>query len=296
MRIVRSAFLALLGGVLVALGCERGAPDPAPAPARTSVTRVVSLTPLASRFVIAIGASHRLLAVDPASAELPELSGLPAVDLAGALEHQPDLVLVAEDPPPGSPAAVALHRSGARIATFAPHDFEDVLALIRDVGAELVGADEASRFQAAFARPLARIGGSSEGQARPRVVAVVSFDPLVIAGGHSFETDLIEIAGGTSVTHPGEEPRLAIGADRWRDLAPDLVLVIGAPPAAPEAEQALRNTLPTGADVAFYAFDPSFWIDGSDEPARRLRAVIEPVSARIAARSRSIVGTEEAPR
>jgi hypothetical protein len=45
-------------------------------------------------------------------------------------------------------------------------------------------------------------------------------------------------------------------------------------------EQAVRNTLPPGAAVAFFSFDPGFWIDASDEPARRLRAVIEPIAAR----------------
>lgn len=158
------------------------------------------------------------------------------------------------------------------------HDLEDVLPLVREVGGALVGAEQASRFERAFSLPLARIGGDSHGQPRPRVVAVVSFEPLVIAGGHSFETDLIEIAGGRSVTHPGDESRLAIGADRWTLLAPDLVLVIAAPPASQRAEQALRNALPPGAAVAFFPFDPAFWIDASDEPARRLRSVIEPIA------------------
>jgi ABC-type Fe3+-hydroxamate transport system substrate-binding protein len=272
---------------LLLAACERETPA-APAPgehARASI-RVVSLSPLATRFVLAIGARGHLVAADAVSAQLPELAGLPAVDLSTAAELRPDLVLVAQAPEPGDPAASALHRSGSQIAEFAPHDFEDALVLVRGVGAELAGTVQASQFEAAFSRPLAAIGGESHGQRRPRVVAVVSVDPLVIAGGHSFETDLIEIAGGTSVTHPGSEPRLAIDADRWRELAPDLVLVIAEPPASPRDESALRNALPPGPEVAYFTFDPSFWLDASDEPARRLRAVIEPLSARLAQRAR----------
>ena len=56
--------------------------------------------------------------------------------------------------------------------------------------------------------------------------------------------------------------------------------MIGPPPASPRDEQAVRNALPPGAQVAFFSFDPGFWIDASDEPARRLRAVI--ASAKIA--------------
>jgi iron complex transport system substrate-binding protein len=278
MRVVRSAFLAL---TLAALGCDRGAPEPAPAPTKTPVNRVVSMSPLATRFMLAIGAQSRLVAADALSAELPGLAGLPAVDLGSALAYRPELVLVPEAPVPGDPDAAALHRSGARIAVFAPHSFEDVVALLHEVGVDLVGLEQASRFEAAFSRPLAKIGGESHGEPRPRVVAVVSFDPLVIAGGHSFETDLIEIAGGTSVTHPGAEPRLAIAPERWRDLAPDLVLVIAEAPRSRRDEQALRNAIPPGPEVAFFPFDPAFWLTASDEPARRLRAVIEPIAAKM---------------
>jgi ABC-type hemin transport system substrate-binding protein len=237
--------------------------------------RVVSLTPLATRFVIALGARERLVAVDPASAALPGAADLPVARIEDAARFAPDLVLVAALPAGDLPPAP--------LVEFAPHDFEDALPLVREVGARLVGAEAASRFEATFSQPLAKIGGSSAGQARPRVVAVTRLAPLEIAGGHSFETDLIEIAGGHSVTHPGDEFRRAIGADAWSQLAPDLVLVIGAPPASPREEQAVRNALPPTADVAWFTFDPGFWIDASDEPARRLRAVIAPLAARVSA-------------
>jgi ABC-type Fe3+-hydroxamate transport system substrate-binding protein len=257
------------------LGHPRGTP---------LVQRVVSLAPLATRFVVAIGARDRLIAVDAESAKLPGISDLPTAELDTAARFGADLVLVAALPDPQTTAA--LERSGARITEFAPHDFEDVIPLVRELGAALVGAEAATEFESAFSNPLAAIGGASGGQPRPRVVAVVGFDPLEIAGGHSFETDLIEIAGGHSVTHPGEEVRLAIAADRWSALAPDLVLVIGAPPASRHDEQAVRNALPPGAAVAFFPFDREFWIDASDEPARRLRALIEPIAARQAAGDR----------
>jgi ABC-type Fe3+-hydroxamate transport system substrate-binding protein len=266
--------------LLLALGCDRGTPVPVAREAERDASRVVSLTPLATRFAIAIGARSRLVAVDAVSARLSATAGLPVSDLPGAVTLEPDLVLVPESPDPADPAVAALVRRGARVVQFAPHSFEDVSVLVRDVGRDLAGPDEASRFEAEFSRPLAKIGGESGGRPRPRVVAVVSFDPLVIAGGHSFETDLIEIAGGHSVTHPGAEPRLAISADRWQELAPDLVLVVAERPASLAAQQAVRNALPASAEVAFFPFDPTFWLDASVEPAQRLRAVIEPLSRR----------------
>jgi ABC-type hemin transport system substrate-binding protein len=242
---------------------------------------VASLSRLATRFVLAIGAGHQLVAIDATSADTDRLGGLPVTDLAGAAALDPDIVLVPEDPDPRDPVVAALRRRGKRVVGFAPHDFEDVLALVRDVGREIVGAERAKRFEVALSRPLAKIGGSSRGQPRPRVIAVVGFDPIVVAGGHSFETDLIEIAGGHSVTHPGETPRREIRADDWASLAPDLVLVIGERPDSRRVEQAWRNALPGGADVAFFPLDPEFWLADPTEPALRLRARIVTLAERL---------------
>jgi ABC-type Fe3+-hydroxamate transport system substrate-binding protein len=150
-----------------------------------------------------------------------------------------------------------------------------VSPLVQDIGTELVGAAAATEFQRALTRPLAKIGGSSRGMFRPRVAAVVSLDPLLVAGGHSFETDLIEIAGGQSVTHPGEENRIALEADAWRTLAPDLILVVVDAAPSPEQEAAVRNTLPSTQRIDFFEFrGDDFWLDAPAEPASRLRALI----------------------
>jgi len=172
--------------------------------------RIVALSPQASRWVVAIGAGRRLVGVDAASSRLPALAEIPAVQWEEAADLGPDLVLVPVPPPAGDPAAERLHAQGGRWIEFAPHSLEDVFDLTRRVGAEIVGAAEALRFETQVARPLALIGGSSFGRARPRVLAVTALDPLALAGGHSFETDLIEIAGGSSLTHGGSEPRLTV--------------------------------------------------------------------------------------
>ena len=107
------------------------------------------------------------------------------------------------------------------------------------------------------------------------MVAVVGFDPLELAGGHSFETDLIEIAGGTSVTHGGDESRLRIREDSWLELVPDLILV-GTPREPTLAERsAALEALPAGYPVDFFVFEPErFWLRDAEETAQRLRAVL----------------------
>lgn len=277
-RLVRAIALAIALGGLLACG-EGEAPAPDPARASQPAPLVVSLTPLATRFALAIGAGHLLVAVDEASSRIPGLDELPVVDLPGVGPLAPDLVLLPTAPVADDPVVRQLRSAGTTLIEFAPHDLEDVFVLCREVGHRLVGEARAQRFERGLTRPLAALGGSSFGQARPRVVAVVGFDPIELAGGHSFETDLIEIAGGQSVTHGGEQTRVQVGAGGWPELAPDLILVTA--PTEPTAEQrsAAMEALPSGHPIEFFAFDPElFWLRRPVETARRLRSLIEPLA------------------
>jgi ABC-type hemin transport system substrate-binding protein len=244
---------------------------------------VVSLAPAATEFVVALDATDRLVGVDAVSQRNPALGALPVVaDLADAAGLAPDVVLVSQLPGASATAAQELRRAGIEVIEFAPHDLADAFELCRGFGARLVGTATASLFERDISRALAEIGGSSFGQPRPRVLALVGPAPFQIAGGHSFATDLIEIAGGQSVTHQSEEWRIASAdAELWP--APDLVLFIGtAPPTEDERWDALVD-LPPAPRVEFLAFDAQLrWALDSVEAARRLRTVIEPLSRRLA--------------
>ncbi|HVH19008.1 MAG TPA: hypothetical protein VNF72_11965, partial [Myxococcota bacterium] len=223
--------------------------------------------------------------IDAASRRLPALAELPVVTWEDAADLEPDLVLVAVAPAADDPVAERLRAQGARWVEFAPHSLEDVFDLCRTAGAELVGAAEALRFETKLARPLALIGGASFGQPRPRVLAVVGLDPLELAGGHSYETDLIEIAGGSSLTHGGSEPRLAVRPDEITRYGADLVLVVSPAEMTPAEQRAARDRLPPGARLEFFPLDREiFWLRDPTEQAARLRAVIEPLSRELAAR------------
>jgi ABC-type Fe3+-hydroxamate transport system substrate-binding protein len=213
------------------------------------------------------------------SSAIPTLSRHPVVDFSAASEFAPDLIL--------SPAAVAeapLAResfaAGHEVVVFEPHSLEEAFALCRGLGARLVGAPRAMAFEVALSRELAEVAGASFGRARPRVAAVIGSAPLEFAGGHSFLTDFIEIGGGTSVTHGGGEQRIAMGADRLAAFAPDLLLVVSPSERPQDERRAIRQALPAAYRVEFYVFDPDrLWIrEEAVAAARRLRAVIEPIS------------------
>lgn len=243
------------------------------------VVRVVSLSPLASRFILLLEAQDRLVGVDRESARLPglqELEGLSVVDADSLGSLAPDLILVPPGLLPAPEAGGGLGQSGADVLVFAPASLEDVYMLFRGLGSRLVGRAQALRAEIELARPLALIGGESYGQRQLRALAVTGFAPLEFAGAHSFETDLIEIAGAESVTHTHgvDAERIAASSDRLAAYAPEWVLVITpVPPSRAEREGVLREV---GASVLvdFVTLDTrSFWLDAPTETAQRFRAL-----------------------
>jgi hypothetical protein len=95
------------------------------------------------------------------------------------------------------------------------------------------------------------------------IAAVVDLHPIRLAGGHSFATDLIEIAGGNSVTHGGEESTIVLEDMDWQRLATDLVLVLTRENFEFAEREALRAALPPEYPVIFFPFDAEPALDPS---------------------------------
>lgn len=278
--------LGLLAAVLSA--CDSGTEARARAlkdaarPAETKTARpapglrVVSLSPAASRFVVALEAADVVVGVDEASHRLvPALRLVPVVDAGAAARLGPTLVLVPPESGSSEPTYAALRDAGAEVMVFEAHDLDDAFALCRDVGRRLVGAARARHFEVTLGRALAQIGGASYGRRRPRVAALTDVEPVTLAGGHSFATDLIEIAGGTSVTHGGEDVRRVVAPPQLAALAPDLLLYVSARAPTDVEQAAIRRALPADYPVAFLAFDAeTAWMDGSVEAAGHLREIV----------------------
>jgi ABC-type Fe3+-hydroxamate transport system substrate-binding protein len=272
--------LLLPAALLLSLACEEGSMRATPPPssahlAESVAPAVVSLSPGATRFVEALGAKHRLVGVDPISSQALSGKPLPEVDLQAALQLGPDLILVGELP--RSAEGGPFSSSPAEYVEFAPHNLEELFALSRTLGRRLVGSARATRFELEIARPLALIGGTPFGGEKPRVAAVLGLAPTRLAGGHTFATDAIEIAGGTSVTHEANlNENFEPSDEDWLRLAPDLVLVLSAEEMPAEAKRDARSALPSDYPVRFFVFDSaSFWSDGPAQTTARLKSFLK---------------------
>lgn len=240
-----------------------------------TVGGVVSLSSEASEVLVGIGAAGALVAVDEGSHRVDGLASLPTATLATVRKHSPTLVVAPRLDAEDARRADRLRAEGIDVIEFAPHDFDDAFALCRTLGVRLGHSDRARAFIRDHSRALALISNSSLGQRRPRVAGVLELDPLVVAGGHSFVTDLIEIAGAESVTHGTADLRIPMSAAELLALGPELVWVVR-PDEVPQSERdALRATLSGVPRFAFVVLDArGVWLRDAAGVARRLRAQV----------------------
>ncbi len=195
------------------------------------VTRVVTLSPNLAEIVCAVGAEEALVGVDdfttypPAATTKPRIGGIINPNLESILAVRPEVVLVAR----GVDAQVLrrLQEVGEmQTLSFDPQSLAQVLDSIREIG-RLLGKDgEADRLvqslaarQRAVEERVAAAGGR-----RPRVMLVVSWDGLFVAGPLSFGNDLLKIAGGENVVTQMDR----VKQDPWPGLTRELV-VLGDP-------------------------------------------------------------------
>ena len=215
--------------------------------------RIVSLVPSVTEIVYALGAEARLVGVTdfcdypPAARRKPSVGGMinPSLEVLVAL--RPDLV-VATDEGTREETFRELRRLG--IPTYLVHAnrLVEVVDLVGRLG-ELTGRREAvgplvghleSRVDAVRRRV--------QPYRRPRVLYVLWPDPLIVPGRTSMITELLELAGGESITAAlGEAyPRFSLEAAVAR--APEVIILADhagrgstAGRAEPEAWQRLRS-------------------------------------------------------
>ena len=256
----RVSYFALAALVLV---CDAAGPELQPVPDAIPRLRVASLSPAATHLVVALGAEELLV--------VPTPDDLAAAAAAGSDDL--DLLLV-----PAWDDDVALRQLLARgvdVIEVTPHDFDSTFELVRLLGVRLGREQAADTLVREMSRPLARISAESRGQPRPRVAAVLSLDPLTIAGGHGFATDLIEVAGAENVVHGSEEAQLVLTPSALASLSPDLVLVTSERELTPGEQTIARALLPEQLVIAFFALDPeTLWSRDPGVLARSLRDVI----------------------
>jgi ABC-type Fe3+-hydroxamate transport system substrate-binding protein len=249
---------------------------------------VISLSPALSGVIVALGARERLVGVDQYSLELPELGDLPslgglfAADLERAVELRPDLVVGTRSEQQQAFFA-ALRARGVRCEEIETGGrLDDVLAAFRQLGRLLALDASAEALISRVRADLDAVAASVAGRAPRSVALVLDADPLYVAGGGGFVSELIEIAGGRNVFADlgGAYPRVSLEVLAAR--APDVLLDASLTPgrADPAAERAAWQRFGWVRRVEFLPFGPATR-PGADlaRGAAQIRDAIHPEAA-----------------
>lgn len=198
-------------------------------PLSTMARRIVSLNPTTTELIFALGGGDRLVGrthwdVWPDAARaVPDLGPGVRPNVEAVLAARPDLVILYAGAD-NRPAAERLRAAGIATVSLKVDRIEHFQRATRLLGRILGDTGRARLVADTVVATLDSVRRVTANLAHPRVVWPVDLSPLIVIGGGSFLTQLIEIAGGVNVYGDlgAVSPQLALEDVHRRD--PDIVI------------------------------------------------------------------------
>jgi cobalamin transport system substrate-binding protein len=197
-----------------------------PAPPR----RIVSLVPSVSEIIFALGAQAELVGrtdfcdYPPAVLSKPSVGGMVNPNLETLVTLRPDLVFATDE---GNREDTVRQLTRLRIPVYLVHAnrIAETVDLIARVGALTGREAEVPRVTGEMQRRIEAVRRAVAPFPRRRVLYVLWPDPLIVPGRESMLTELIEIAGGASITATDGEayPRFSLETAVAR--APEVIIL-----------------------------------------------------------------------
>ena len=192
--------------------------------------RIVSLVPSVTEIVFSLGAQERLVGRTdfcdyPAAVKgKPSVGGMVNPSLETLVALRPDLVVATNE---GNREETIQQLERLRIPTYLVHAnrIAETVDLIERVGALTGRQAEVPRLTGEMLRRIEAIRRAVAPFPRPRVLYVLWPDPLIVPGRASMLTELIDVAGGTSITAGDGDayPRFSLEAAVAR--APEVIIL-----------------------------------------------------------------------
>jgi iron complex transport system substrate-binding protein len=193
--------------------------------------RVICLMPTVTDTVFALGAGDDVVAISdytkyPAAAlKKPSVGDLIKPSIETILSLHPDLVIGAQ---PKGPMEVTdqLERAGIPIFLVSPHGIAGIFQSIESVGMALNRAPQADALVHSLQERVDAVRARTKGLSAPRVFMPIWYDPITTIGKNAFITEVIEAAGGRSVTDDLASEWPQISMEVVLERAPDALLLV----------------------------------------------------------------------
>jgi iron complex transport system substrate-binding protein len=193
--------------------------------------RVVCLIPSVVDIVYALGAGADVVAISdftkyPKEALQKPSIGIPlnpSIETIVALH--PDLVLGSGDLN-ALDSAGSIQRLGIPVFMVDPHGIEGIYASILSLGRALNRETDAERLVARLRARVDDVKARVAGKPKVLVFMAIWYDPVMTVGRHAFISELIEAAGGRSVTDDISQEWPEVSLETIVNRQPDALLLV----------------------------------------------------------------------
>jgi iron complex transport system substrate-binding protein len=193
--------------------------------------RVICLMPNVTDTAFALGAGDDVVAISdyteyPAAAKKkPSIGDLVKPSIETIVAMHPDLVIGFQ---PKGPMEVTdeLDRLGIPLFLVQPRGIAGILRTVDSIGQALNRPQQAAALVQSLQARIDAVKARTRGLPVPTVLMPIWYDPIITIGKHDFITEVIEAAGGRSVTDdlPGEWPHISMEVLLAR--SPDALLLV----------------------------------------------------------------------
>lgn len=169
--------------------------------------RIVSGMPSVTEMLYALGLGSRVVGVTsncdypPAAKKKAKIGGF-FLNLEKVVSLKPDLVIMVED---AQRRDIDRFRSyGLPVMTINPRSVDDVMEALVSIGQKTGKEKAAADLVAGMKRRLAAVQPGVPGlelvlRKRPKVLAIVGYNPLIVVGGGTFIDDIMRRAGAENI-------------------------------------------------------------------------------------------------
>jgi iron complex transport system substrate-binding protein len=193
-------------------------------------TRIVSLVPSVTELIYALGGEARLVGRTdfcddpPAARQKPSVGGMVAPNLESIVALRADLVIGTTD---GSREETfsQLRRLGVPVYLVTVNRLAEAMDLVARVGMLTGRAEAVEPLVAHMKGEIARVRALVGPYRPPRVLYVLWPDPLIVPARHALITELIEVAGGRSVTDIEGDAYPRYSLEAAVAAAPDVIIL-----------------------------------------------------------------------
>jgi ABC-type Fe3+-hydroxamate transport system substrate-binding protein len=193
--------------------------------------RVICLMPSVTDTVFALGAGEDVVGISdyteyPAAAlSKPSVGDLIKPSLETILSLHPDLVIGVQ---PDGPMEVTgqLERAGIPIFLVSPHGIAGIFHSVETIGQALNRTQQANALIRGLQNRTDAVKARTRNLPRPRVFMPVWYDPITTIGKNAFITEIIDAAGGHSITDDLTTEWPEISLEVVLSRAPDALLLV----------------------------------------------------------------------